>query len=560
MLSLLWLLVGFFIMLYYYIISVFFLLASGLGASELTPLVCTFPSLINATQNELQTGLRLGCFTSTDLVKAYTARIREVNSRLNPVLEINPDAMMIAEQLDLERQQGTTRGPLHGLPILVKDLIGTFDQMDTTAGSYALVGAKVRADATVVGFLRKRGAIVLGKTSLSEWANTRSTNSSHGWNAIGGQTYAAYYEEQDPSGSSSGSAVAADLGLAFATLGTETFGSIILPSEKSNVVGIKPTVGLTSRYMVVPVSERLDTIGPMARTVHDAALVLQIIAGQDANDNYTSTSPFQTRIPEYAAACDMAGLQGKRIGIPQNVLEALSRISHGMAGPIISSFGKAIETIRDAGAIIIEDANFTAYDSYLKSDAPSRMIAADILSGFATYLSGLNSNPNNLRGLADIRNFTQRSAEEDYPARNTQQWDIALFSGMNNSSPDFWPLYQQSLRFGEEGGLLGALARHKLDAVVLPSSWASDIPSIVGTPVITVPFDSFPANTSVLYNGRGDLVDAAPGIPLGISFLGPRWSEESLIAMAYAFEQRTMARDRLSRVIEPLTELQHILG
>jgi Asp-tRNA(Asn)/Glu-tRNA(Gln) amidotransferase A subunit family amidase len=304
----------------------------------------------------------------------------------------------------------------------------------------------------------------------------------------------------------------------------------------------------------------LDTIGPMARTVRDAALVLQAIAGQDANDNYTSTSPFQTGVPEYAAACDMAGLQGKRIGIPRNVLEALFRIRHGVASPIISSFEKAVETIRDAGATIIGDANFTAYESYLKSDAPSRVIAADILSGFATYLSELSSNPNNIHGLEDIRKYTQRSAEEDYPARNTQQWDMALFAGINNSSPDFWPLYQQSLCFGEEGGLLGALARHNLDAVVLPSSLASDIPSIVGTPVITVPFDSFPANTSVLYNGRGDLVDAAPGIPLGISFLGPRWSEESLIAMAYAFEQRTAARDRLSRVIEPLTELQDILS
>ncbi|KAL4991238.1 amidase signature domain-containing protein [Aspergillus falconensis] len=552
-------------MLYFYTLSIFSLLASSLGASELTTLECTvapectFPSLIDATQSELQTGLRLGCFTSADLVKAYTARIHEVNSRLNSVLEINPEAMTIAEQLDLERQQGKTRGPLHGLPILVKDLIGTYDQMDTTAGSYALAGAKVRADATVVVNLRKSGAIILGKTSLSEWANTRSTNSSHGWNAIGGQTYAAYYDGQDPSGSSSGSAVSADLGLAFATLGTETSGSIILPAEKSNIVGIKPTVGLTSRFMVIPVSERLDTIGPMARTVRDAALVLQAIAGQDANDNYTSLSPFHTRVPEYAAACNMTGVQGKRIGIPRNVLGALPRMSHSTASPIISSFEKAVESIRAAGAVIVEDANFTAYESYLKSDAPSRVIAADILSGFATYLSKLSSNPHNLRGLADIRNFTQRSAEEDYPARNTQIWDMALFAGMNNSSPDFWPLYQQSLFFGEEGGLLGALARHDLDAVVLPSSLASDIPSIVGTPVITVPFDSFPAGTSVLYNDRGDLVDAAPGIPLGISFLGPKWSEETLIAIAYAFEQRTLARTALGHVVEPLTELQDIL-
>ncbi|KAL6236671.1 hypothetical protein BDW75DRAFT_229321 [Aspergillus navahoensis] len=469
-----WLLPGLYIMLRFYALSIFWPLASGLE-------YC---------------GLRLGCFTSADLVKAYIARIHGVNPKLNSVLEINPEAMTTAEQLDLERKQGTIRGPLHGLPILVKDLIGTYDKMNSTAGSYALAGAKVRADATVVVNLRKSGAIILGKTSLSEWANTRSTNSSHGWNALGGQTYAAYYEEQDPSGSSSGSAVSADLGLA-----------IILPAEKSNIVGIKPTVGLKSRFMVIPVSERLDTIGPMARTVRDAALVLQAIAGQDANDNYTTLSPFQTRVPEYAAACNMAGLQGKRIGIPRNVLGSLPHMPHGMARPIISSFEKPVESIRDAGAVVIENANFTAYESYLKSDAPSRVIAADILSGFATYLSRLTSNPNNLRGLADIRNFTQRSAEEDYPRRNTQIWDMALFAGMNNSSPDFWSLYQQSLFFGEEWGLL----------------------------VITVPFDSFPADTSVLYNGRGDLVDAAPGIPQGISFLRPKRSEETLIAMGLCF-------------------------
>ncbi|RDW78834.1 putative amidase [Aspergillus mulundensis] len=543
-------------LLYLYALCVSFLLGPGLGAAS----ECTFPPLIDATQSELQTGLRLGCFTSADLVRAYIARIHEINSKLNPVLEVNPEAMEIAEQLDLERQQGTTRGPLHGLPILVKDLIATDDRMETTAGSYALVGTKVPADATVVANLRKSGAIILGKTSLSEWANTRSTNSSNGWNAVGGQTYAAYYEEQDPSGSSSGSAVSADLGLAFAALGTETVGSIILPAEKSNIVGIKPTVGLTSRYMVVPVSEHLDTIGPMARTVRDAALVLQVIAGQDASDNYTSSSPFQGALPKYIAACDMRGLHGKRIGIPRNVLSALPRRYYRSAGPVLSSFERAVGSIRNAGAIIVEDANFTAYESYLQTQLPQLVIAADMLSGFSAYLAGLTSNHNKLRGLEDIRNYTRNSAEEDYPSRNTELWDLAIAAGLNNSSPTFWPIYQQSLFFGEEGGLLGALSRHNLDAVVLPSSLASDIPGIIGTPIITVPFDSFPANASVEYNGRGDLVDAAPGIPLGISFLGPKWSEESLIAMAYAFEQRTAARGRLQRVVEPLVELEDVVG
>ncbi|KAL4865492.1 hypothetical protein BDV12DRAFT_174622 [Aspergillus spectabilis] len=533
-------------------------LCTGLIESKPALPECTYPSLLDATQTELQTGLRLGCFTSVDLVIAYTRRIHEVNSKLNPVLEINPEAINIAQQLDLERRQGRTRGPMHGLPILVKDLIGTFDQMETAAGSHALVGAKVRADATVVANLRQSGAILLGKTSMSEWANTRSLNSSNGWNARGGQTYAAYYEEQDPSGSSSGSAVATDLGLAFAALGTETSGSIILPSEKSNVVGIKPTVGLTSRHMVIPVSERADTIGPIARTVRDAASVLQVIAGEDAYDNYTLASPFQTSLPDYVAACTLTGIQGKRIGIPRNVLNVLPIFFRDTAHPIISSFEKAVAVIEKSGATIVDNANFTAYEAFLQSQIPQSVVAADLLSGLAAYLSALTSNPNNLHGLWDIRDYTQRSSQEDYPSRDIQLWDMALFSGMNNTSPDFWSMYQQSLYFGEEGGLLGALSRHELDAVILPSILASDIPAIVGTPVITVPFDALPADTSIRYNTRGDLVDAAPGIPLGLSFLGPQWSEESLIAMAYAFEQRTLTRNTLNRRVEPKTELQDL--
>ncbi|KAL4940030.1 hypothetical protein BDV06DRAFT_27027 [Aspergillus oleicola] len=527
-------------------------------AASLLP-ECTYASLLEATQSELQGGLRLGCFTSVDLVRAYITRIREVNSRLNPVLEINPDALNIAKELDQTRQQGKTLGPLHGLPILVKDLIGTYDHMETSAGSYALVGAKVPEDATVIAKLRESGAIILGKTSLSEWANTRSMNSTHGWNAVGGQTYAAYYEQQDPSGSSSGSAVAADLGLAFAALGTETSGSIILPAEKSNIVGIKPTVGLTSRFMVIPVSERADTIGPLARTVRDAAIVLQAIAGCDPKDNYTMSVPYKTRQADYVAACSLDGLKGKRIGIPRNVLSALPRAFHGAAGPITSSFEEAVAVIREAGATIIEDTNFTAYETFLQSQVPQRVVAADILSGLAAYLSGLASNPNNLHGLVDIHNFTQHSPEEDYPSRDTRIWDLAIYAGLNNSSPDFWPLYQQSLALGEEGGLLGALERNKLDAVILPSCLATDIPGVIGTPIVTVPFDAFTPDTPIQYNSRGDVVETAPGIPLGVSFLGPKWSEESLISVAYAFEQRTLARQRLRRVVEPITELEDIL-
>ncbi|KAL3446202.1 amidase [Aspergillus insuetus] len=536
-----------------------FLLSSVCVESRPAPPGCTLPPLLAATQSELQNGLQLGCFSNVELVTAYIRRINEVNTKVNAVLEVNPDSLRIAEQLDIERRQGRTRGPLHGLPILVKDLIGTDDLMETSAGSFALVGSKASADATVVKKLRDSGAIILGKTSMSEWANTRSRRPSNGWNARGGgQTYAAYHDQQDPLGSSSGSAVATDLSLTFASLGTETSGSIILPSEKSNIVGIKPTVGLTSRYMAIPISERADTIGPMARTVRDAAMVLQAIVGQDEKDNYTMASPFSNNYPDYVAACNLNGLEGKRIGIPRNVIEALPSILGNAARPIMSSVERAVAGIKKAGAIIIEDANFTAYDAYRISAAPAQVLAADMLSGLPKYLSALNSNPNNLQSLSDIRNFIQNSPDEDYPARDTDLWDMALLAGMDNTSPGVWPIYQQALYLGEEGGLLGALSRNNLDAVILPTQLAGDIPGILGSPVITVPFEAFPADISVKYNERGDLVNAAPGIPLGLSFLGPKWSEESLIAMAYAFEQRTLSRGTLHRVVEPRTELKDV--
>ncbi|GFG21019.1 putative amidase C869.01 [Aspergillus udagawae] len=516
---------------------------------------CVFPSLIEATAAELQEGLAKGCFSSVDLVNAYVARIHEVNSTLHMVLEVNPDAWDIARQLDLERKSGLVRGPLHGLPILLKGSIGTEDKTETAAGSYALVGAKVAADSTVAKKLRQAGAIILGKTSMSEWANFRSLNGSSGWSAQGGQTYAAYYPKQDPSGSSSGSGVAADLGLALAALGTETSGSILCPSENNNIVGIKPTVGLTSRYMVIPISERQDTIGPMARTVKDAAMILQAIAGPDTNDNYTLASPFGNRLPNYVAACKLSGLKGKRIGIPRNVINTLGASS----APIVSAFEAAVSVISEAGATIVEDANFTGYDEYLKSSIPQTVVAADFISNIASYLSKLKTNPNNLHNLEDIRRFIQHSPLEDYPSRDTGIWDLALDRGLNNTSPEFWQLHLQSLYYGEEGGLTGALSRNKLDAVILPTVLADDIPAIIGSPVITVPLGSFPEGTPIEYNPRGNLVEKAPGIPFGISFLGPKWSEESLIGMAYAFEQRTLARKKLQRYIEPKSDLSSVL-
>lgn len=263
------------------------------------------PDLFDLTVDDILTGFAAKQFTSVDLVQAYVARISEVQETLRPVIEINPEAISIAQALDNERLvQNSTRGPLHGVPVLLKDNIGTADEMNTTAGSYALYGSIVPRDSTVAANLRAAGCVILGKAGLSEWAFWRGTNNSDGWSARGGQVKGAYYYDQDPSGSSSGSAVAASLGLAALTVGTDTGGSIIDPAGTNNVVGIRPSTGLTSRSVVVPITAVQDSIGPITRSVKDAAYLLQAMAGPkgDPYDNYTNAIPFET-IPDYASYC-----------------------------------------------------------------------------------------------------------------------------------------------------------------------------------------------------------------------------------------------------------------
>ncbi len=342
-----------------------------------------FPPLIEADLDDLATGLESGLFTSVDLVSAYVARIMEVNSTLRMVTELNPDALAIAADLDADRARGVNHGPLHGIPILIKNNIATDDKMGNTAGSYALLGAKVPRDSTVAAKLRNAGAVILGKTNLSQWANFRSANTSNGWSAHGGQTVAAYYPGQDPSGSSSGSGVASSLGLALASLGTETDGSILSPSDANNLVGIKPTVGLTSRYLVVPISEHQDTVGPMARSVKDAAYLLSVIAGKDSRDNYTSAIPFEV-IPDYTAACDLAALEGKRIGVPRNPIHLSSSDA-----AILPAFDAALNVIRAAGATVIDNITLPGYDPLNEGDFEITVLEADFITNLAKYMSEL---------------------------------------------------------------------------------------------------------------------------------------------------------------------------
>jgi len=317
----------------------------------------------------------------------------------------------------------------------------------------------------------------------------------------------------DPSGSSSGSGVGSSIGLCLAALGTETDGSILSPSSVTNLVGIKPSVGLTSRSLVVPISQRQDKVGPMARTVRDAAYLLSIIAGKDEHDNYTLAQPFDTP-PDYVAALNFSSFAGKRIGVPRNGITPTNS-----SGPILDAFEDTIATIKAAGAIIIDNANFSAFDEYL-ADAgknlgnESIVLDADFVSDLPNlYLSQLTYNPNSVTSLADVSNFTHNFPPEDYPDRDTGVWDQALSLGYNNTDPRFWQAYQLTSYWGGEGGVTGALAQYNLDALILPTDYSPGLPAYAGLPVVTVPLGFYPPNASIVTDPSRGLIGVGPNIP-----------------------------------------------
>ncbi|KAL9599742.1 MAG: hypothetical protein Q9219_003625 [cf. Caloplaca sp. 3 TL-2023] len=436
---------------------------------------------------------------------------------------------------------------------LVHDNIATQDKMNNTAGSYALVGAKVSRESPVVTKLRDAGAIILGKATMGEWAQCRSrkASSSHGWSAYGGQVHGAYYPQQDPSGSSSGSAVAVSIGLCLGSIATETSGSIVNPAERSNVVGIKPTLGLTSRDMVIPISLRQDTVGPIGRTVKDAAYMLTAIAGKDNFDNWTSTQPYEMT-PDYVKSCNHLGLKGARVGIPRNGIEFHMDDS---TKPIMAAFEKAIQTVRDAGARVIEEANFSSYDAPAFARNSSIVLDTDFVTGLSDYLSQLASNPNNILGLSDIARFTRAHTHEQFPDRDTYVWDRQLGRNITSHSAESWAAFQSNLLMGGEQGVVGALDRHKLDALIMPTFASFHLPAIAGLPIVSLPLGFYPAQTPLRMNLKKTMVSVAPNIPFGISFVGRKWSEEKLISLAYAFEQRTMVRRKMKPYIQPTFEL-----
>ncbi|KAI0942922.1 hypothetical protein AcV7_002205 [Taiwanofungus camphoratus] len=384
------------------------------------------PDLYEASIEELQEGLEKGRFTSVDLVKAYFARIEEVNQQgpsLRAVIETNPSALQQALQLDNERKSSGARGPLHGIPILVKDNIATLrsEGMNTTAGQYvrlktsdllssasqigshALLGSVVPRDATVAAKLRTAGAILLGKANLSEWANFRGKVPS-GFSGRGGQCTNPYVPLGDPSGSSSGSGVATAIGLAAGSLGTETDGSIVSPSSVCNLVGIKPTVGLTSRAGVIPISSHQDTVGPMCRTVVDAAVILSAIAGRDPLDDYTLSSP--AIVPDYTKALKSDGLKGIRLGVPRKLFEKED-------ANVVKAFDTAVEIIRALGATVVDPADLPEFDEAVVSPNETVVLRTDFKVDLNKYISELEEIPTGVKSLADVIAFNTANADKE---------------------------------------------------------------------------------------------------------------------------------------------------
>ncbi|CAE7128920.1 unnamed protein product [Rhizoctonia solani] len=425
--------------------------------------------LYEASITELQYGLENAHFTSVDLIRAYLRRIDQVNHmgpKLNAVLETNKYALEQAHALDEERNLMGKRSPLHGIPILVKDCIATLanEGMNTSAGSYALLGSVVHDEATVVTKLRKSGAIVLGKTNLCEWSHIRG-DLPNGWSGRGGQTTNPYYPGSDPCSSSSGSAVAVAIGLAAGALGVESNGSIICPASFNNVVGIKPTVGLTSRAGVIPLSMHQDTVGPIARSVADAAAILSVIAGQDERDNFTSTAP--ATIPDYTQFLDPHAIKGKRFGVPRKVFmnETLMRTHPS----VNTEFEKALERIRKLGGIVVDPADLPSAEE-LSSSREEWVALVQFKILLNAYIQNLAHVPTNVSSLADILKFNNEHRNLEEPEGYEDQSALIFAESTEGYNSTYHETLHQNHILARERGIDGALKLYDLDALLLPSN------------------------------------------------------------------------------------------
>ncbi|KAH9033356.1 amidase signature enzyme [Lactarius pseudohatsudake] len=518
------------------------LLCGGPSINTVTPHV-QLPDLYEASIAELQDGLENGHFTSVDLVKAYFARIEEVNLQgpaLRAVIELNPSALQQAAELDLERRTLGPRGPLHGIPILLKDNIATraSDGMNTTSGSFALLGSLPPRDATVAAKLRAAGAILLGQANLSEWAHFRGVLPA-GFSGRGGQSTSPYFPLADPMGSSSGSGIASAIGLAAAALGTETDGSIILPSSRQNLVGIKPTVGMTSRAGVIPISENQDTVGPMARSVADAAVILTAIAGRDPLDNFTLAAP--ARVPDFTKALKKDALHGVRLGVPRLFLSGDPNID--------GAFNASLLTLTELGATIVDPAEFPDANELLASMNESIVLSADFkVVNLEEYISELIEVPTGVKTMADLIAFNiAHASQELVPPFWTDQSQLVI-SENSTRDPAYFSALAADHDLGRTRGIDATLAKFKLDAIIIPTDGFAPGPAAVaGYPVVTVPL-GFQPDTVVATPAR-PTIERAPGLPFGLSFLGIAFSEFELVGYAFAYEQAT--HTRLKRLAFP---------
>ena len=482
-----------------------------------------FP-LEETTVADLQARMGSGELTARAVTESYLQRIEELDRSgpvLRSVIEVNPDALEIADALDAERRERGPRGPLHGIPVLVKDNIDTADAMKTTAGSLALLGARPVRDAAVVDRLREAGGVVLGKTNLSEWANFRSTRSTSGWSARGGQCRNPYALDRNPCGSSSGSAVAVSANLCALAIGTETDGSILCPASVNGVVGIKLTVGLVSREGIVPISHSQDTAGPMARTVADATILLQALAGADPRDPATADVPGDL---DLAGALEATGLVGTRIGVARNMAGFHDRVD------IV--FEDILEALRGLGAELIDPADVPHADEL--EDHELEVLLYEFKADLEAYLATLGGEA--LRTLAELIAFNERHRDVEMPLFGQE-----LFLKANEKGPLTEPAYLEALatcrRLSRAEGIDAVMDEHRLDALVAPTggpAWVTDPvngdhyvggnttpAAVAGYPSVTVP------------------AGFAFELPVGVSFIGRAWSEPTLIRIAHAFERAT---------------------
>jgi amidase len=486
--------------------------------------------LEEATILDLQKRMVSGEDSARSLTEKYIARIEALDRHgpeLRSVLEVNPDALAIAEKLDEERKAGRVRGPLHGIPILIKDNIGTADRMTTTAGSLALEGSIPSSDSFVAKMLRESGAVILGKTNLSEWANFRSTHSTSGWSGRGGQCRNPYALDRNPSGSSSGSGTATAANLCSASIGTETDGSIVSPSNNCSLVGIKPTLGLASRAGIIPIAHSQDTPGPMCRSVTDAAILLGAISATDPADPATKESTAKAA-RGFAKLLDPKGLDGARIGVPRKVF-------FGQSAPTDRIIEKAIEDMKRLGAVIIDPADVDNAAAFEKTEL--EVLLYEFKADLNVYLASLPGA--RARTLAELIDFNEKNKDREMPYFGQEIFVMAEKKGPLTEKA-YREALEKDLKLSRKEGIDKAMDKHKLDALVAPTSGpaglidlangdygvngCSTIPAIAGYPHITVPAG---------YHF---------GLPVGISFFGRAWSEPTLIKIAYAYEQATKHR------------------